>query len=290
MLGPDDLIAAARRHGLELSLDSVDESGLDFLVAHGRDAAGTRWVVRSPRRPDVAAAAEREARVLSLVKGRIGVAVPDWKIHTAELIAYPRLDGTPAVTLDTGAPVWNFVDPAAPSERFLDTSARVLAALQSLDAFGIDTQPDVREHIRQRLDTVRATLQPTAALWARWQRWLDGDTWPTHVALVHGDLHPGHLLLGEDGAIVGILDWTEATVSDPAIDLAMWAGAFGRPALERLVTRFAAHGGRTWPALVDHAMERWSVFPALIAAWAVEHDNEDALAFARGLLAQADGA
>lgn len=65
----------------------------------------------------------------------------------------------------------------------------------------------------------------------------------------------------------------------------MWAGAFGRPALEQLVERFAAHGGHTWPAIVEHAMERWSVFPALIAAWAVEHDNADALAFARGLLA-----
>lgn len=37
-------------------------------------------------------------------------------------------------------------------------------------------------------------LQPPAPVWSRWQRWLADDAlWPEHVALVHDDLHPGHL-------------------------------------------------------------------------------------------------
>ncbi len=67
-----ELLALAHRHGLELVADgaTLDTMGLDFLVAHARDAAGTRWIVRTPRRPDVAASARHEARVLSLVADR----------------------------------------------------------------------------------------------------------------------------------------------------------------------------------------------------------------------------
>lgn len=48
----------------------------------------------------------------------------------------------------------------------------------------------------------------------------------TPTTLVHGDLGPGHVLC-EDGRISGIIDWSDARVSDPALDLA-WA-LYGAP-------------------------------------------------------------
>ena len=122
-------------------------------------------------------------------------------------------------------------------------------------------------------------------MWARWQRWLHNDAlWPTHTALAHADLHPGHLLLADDARVIGVLDWTEARVDDPAIDLAMFHGCFGRDVSGRLVERFAAVGGTTWPGMVEHAGERWAAWAVAGAEWALRVGNADVLAHARAHL------
>ncbi|WAS90280.1 hypothetical protein [Nannocystis punicea] len=41
------------------------------------------------------------------------------------------------------------------------------------------------------MTATREALEPSPRMWARWPRWLHADAlWPTHTALVHGDLHP----------------------------------------------------------------------------------------------------
>ena len=293
-----DLLAAAARQGLHVTTDQADfdRSGLDFLVVHACDAHGVPWIVRTPRRAELLATMRTEARVLALVAPRLPVAVPEWRIYADDVIAYPRLEGVPAVSFDPASgPTWHRLDPAAPGEAFVDGYAAVLAALQAIEplvavAAGTPTRTiaEVRSHLRRAADETRAVLAPGAAVWARWQRWLDDDAgWPAHVALVHGDLHPGHMLLDEAGRLTGVLDWTEAQVTDPSIDLAMYFGCFGRAALETLVARFERRGGRTWPGLVEHAAVRWSIFPALAAEWALRTGNDGALEFARTQLAQA---
>lgn len=293
----DQLLAAARREGLELDAEGAtfDTMGLDFVVAHARDRSGTPWIVRSPRRPDVRDAARHEARVLAAVAPAlqaVGVAVPVWRVHADDVIAYARIAGTPAVTMPEGAPTWNIIDPAAPSEVFVDSFARALATMQTLPddrAAGIrrTSIADERAALAKTLETARPLLEPKEAVWTRWQRWLEDDSsWPAHVALVHGDLHPGHMLLDDTGHLVGILDWTEARITDPSIDFAMFHMGFGRAALESLIARYAAHGGRTWPRMAEHAIERSAVFPALGAEWAARTGNEAALAFSRAKLAE----
>lgn len=290
-----DLLEAARLHGLRLTSDRADfdTSGLDFLVVHARDEEGAPWIVRTPRRPDVLEASRVEARVLELVRPRLPVAAPDWRVFSSDVIAYPRLAGTPAVTIDVArGPTWNIIDPKALPDAFLDSMAGALAGLQSIGpeeakSAGIPakTIPEVRGSIRVAMEGTRGALSPSEAVRRRWTAWLEqSDTWPDHVALVHGDLHPGHMLLGEDGRLAGILDWTEAQVTDPSVDFAMFFGCFGRPALEALVARFESAGGRTWPGLVDHAVERWAIFPALAAEWALRVGNEAALEHARSYL------
>ncbi|HVK76644.1 MAG TPA: macrolide 2'-phosphotransferase [Kofleriaceae bacterium] len=291
----DALLAAARAAGLDLTTTAteLDTTGLDFLVVHAHDAAGVPWIVRTPRRPDVVVAAAREARVLALVAPRLPVAVPDWRVHTDDVIAYPRLPGTPAVTIDAaGGPTWNLIDPAAPSDAFLDGFAAAVAALAAIPTADaaqagvpVHTIADTRAAFARAADATRAALAPSDATWARWQRWLADDaSWPTHAALVHGDLHPGHLLLDDGGRLTGVLDWTEAHIGDPSIDLAMFVGCFGRPALERLLPRLVARGLPTWPRLVDHCVERWHAFPVLGAEWALRTGNDAVLAHARSHL------
>ncbi|WAS90279.1 phosphotransferase [Nannocystis punicea] len=87
-----------------------------------------------------------------------------------------------------------------------------------------------------------------------------------------------------------VLDWTAARVDDPSIDLALLLGGFGRDALVRLIERFAAAGGTTWPGLVEHAAERWAAFAVLSAEWALRIGHTEAMAHARAHLATVESA
>ena len=150
-------------------------------------------------------------------------------------------------------------------------------ALDSLDAIS-----EERADCARIVQRSRELLDPPVALLTRWQRWIEDDAmWPAHTALSHGDLHPGHLLLDESGAICGILDWTEARVGDPGIDLAMMFRCFGRDALDVIVDSFVANGATTWPRVIDHAIERAAVFPAAAADWAARTNNDAILAYAK---------
>lgn len=295
-LTPPDLLRAASEQGLALTCERAefDRSGLDFLVLHAHDTAGSPWIVRTPRRASVLEAARVEARVLALVAGYLPVAVPEWRVFSDEVIAYPRLAGVPAVTMDPGAgPSWNIIDPTAPCGAFIDSFAAALHALSSIPAeavasAGIPRQSiaEARAELLELLQSTREALQPSPAVWARWQGWARNDAlWPDSVALVHGDLHPGHLLLDDAGQLTGILDWTEAKQTDPSLDLAMFFGCFGQASLERLLCRLERCGARTWPGLIEHVKERWAAFPVVVADWALRSDNPEVLAHARAQLA-----
>lgn len=288
------LLGRAAEFGLALTATQAefDATGLDFLVVHAIDAAGTPWIVRTPRRAEVTAAMAIEARVLALVKPRLPVAVPDWQVHADDIVAYPRIEGTPAVTIGADGFQWN-MDAKDPPTTFVDAYGRTLAALQAVPieearAAGVPvrTLAEVRASLARAVAATREVLAPSEAVWDRWQRWLADETgWPEHVAMGHGDLHPGHMLLGAESTLVGVLDWTEACVTDPAIDLALFYGCFGRAALERVLAPFVRAGGQIWPGVVEHAAERWAVSPATAAEWALRTNNPAVLEHARGHLA-----
>ncbi|MDN5661218.1 MAG: aminoglycoside phosphotransferase, partial [Brevibacterium aurantiacum] len=77
----------AQDHGLDIVPETiaVNEIGLDFQVAIAEAVDGQSWVLRIPRRPDVTDRAAVEGRFLSAIAPHLSVAVPDWRVHTAEL-------------------------------------------------------------------------------------------------------------------------------------------------------------------------------------------------------------
>ena len=275
------LLGLARSHGLDLETTAtdLDDTGLDFAVLHAHDDEGTAWILRAPRRPEVFASTQIEKRALDVVRPFLKPSVPDFVVHTETLVAYPKLEGVVAMSL------W----PATPTPTFLASYAELQLAFQriprsALEAGGVPlrTVAADRELHAKAMHETRAALEPSAALWRRWQRWLEDDaSWPRELALGHGDLHPGHLLLGPTGAIWGILDWTEVAVADPSVDLALFYGCYGADAFDTVLDALTTGGGLVWPQLRAHAIERWTAFPALGAAWALRTGNATALEFSR---------
>ena len=275
----DDLLRAAGEAGLRLDPDTaiLDESGADFLVAHGRDEEGAPWIVRAPRRADVMARAAGERKALELLRRRLPVAVPDWRIATATIIAYPRLAGHPAAVVDpaAGGYVWRF-DPTNPPAAFTSSLAATLAALHRVDpaeaaaaGLRVRTPADIRAERAEEMERAREILEIPDALWARWHRWLGDDgCWPRAAAVVHGDLHPPHILVDEAHRVVGLLDWTEAHVADPAMDFTLQFGSMGATALDALLEGYQRAGGVIGPGMRQHVVESWLAYPATIASFA----------------------
>jgi macrolide phosphotransferase len=120
------------------------------------------------------------------------------------------------------------------------------------------------------MDRSREVLDVPDSVWRRWQTWLaDGTYWPDHSALIHGDLHPAHILVDGGHRVTGLLDWTEAHVADPATDFTLQFATMGHGPLAALLDRYEAAGGRVWARMRGHIAETWSAYPAVVAAFAL---------------------
>ena len=276
-LGADGVCALAARYGLVLEPETVrfNEAGLDYRVAIAT-ASGSpeQWVLRIPRRPDVAANQEREQTILDFVRLRLPAAVPDWRIQTADLIAYPLLPGSPGLTVGPeNQPDWHF-DPS--SKPYLRSLAKLIATLHSMDAdaaatAGIPAEtPDaVREHWADGLRKVEAEFQIAPDLLAGWHRWLDDDRlWPVRTVLTHGELYPAHLLLDDGDRIVSVLDWTTAKVSDPALEF-MYVQLISPDSLPDVAAAYQKATGVSEPFLVERCAALVAAGPLNYALYAL---------------------
>ncbi|MFF8827881.1 macrolide 2'-phosphotransferase [Streptomyces sp. NPDC015131] len=249
----------------------ADDSGWDFRVTHVRDTAGRHWILREPRRPEASAQLAVEDAVLRAVRDRVAVAVPDWRLYTPDLVAYPRLPGEPAGGEDPDTLVYGWsTDPLAHPAGYLEPLARCLAAVHAtpLDGSWLPgahpaTPGEVRARVAAKLARARAELDLPAAASGHWLRWLDDDRlWPDRLVLIHGDVHPGHTLVapGPSGAPVlsGLLDWANAGAGDPAADFVDMLYAGGTELLDRLLDAYRAAGGEVRPGMREHVLARAS--------------------------------
>ncbi len=281
----------AARHGLKLEGPlSVNELGLDYRIVTGADVGGTRWVLRIPRRDDMQQKVEAEARILGLLRRQLPFAVPDWRIATAELIAYPMLTDSTALIVTPGEePKWVI---SQTSEAFALSFAKALAALHAVpveDAraagMTVRTPAESRSKAAADIDRVRRELPVSEALLARWQRWLDDDgLWPEWCAVIHGDLYVGHVLVDAEERVTGMIDWSEARVDDPAIDMVSHLMVFGEAGLQKLLRDYEAAGGRLWPRIAEQVAERMAAYPVGYAIFALETGDAGHLAAAKAQL------
>ncbi|WP_103997489.1 macrolide 2'-phosphotransferase [Paenibacillus sp. UNC499MF] len=286
----------AVKYNLKLDLSQsmeLNDSGLDFLAASARTTDGAAWMLRIPRRPDVIQSAVYEAKVLELVSRKLPVAVPGWQINRPDFIAYRKLPGTPAATIDTTAMAYKWhIDPEALSSEFVQSLAAAIAALHRINGRTAEQAGllaveagDLRAGASARMEVVRQAYGVSEELWERWQAWLaDASYWPQHTSLIHGDLHPGHILVDENERVCGLLDWTEAECGDPAADFSAFYTVFGEEALSRLLEEYEKAGGRVWPRMKEHIVQFQVAYPVSIALFALKSGLEQYADMAREAL------
>lgn len=93
----------------------------------------------------------------------------------------------------------------------------------------------------------RERYPQAAALRAVWAQARATKAWDGPPMIVHGDLHPGNVLLTDDGSLAGVIDFGDVGAGDPAVDLAVGWLMFDAGARHRLMDAFGpAVDGDTW--------------------------------------------
>ncbi|MEU2435810.1 aminoglycoside phosphotransferase family protein [Streptomyces rubradiris] len=208
---------------------------------------GDRYVLRLAPDREASTRRRRELRLRDLVRPHLPVAVPVGVAHG---------DWAPglAYTLDTRVPggTADEHDVSAVGEADL---AGLLGGLRAVparqaEALGVPrTAPRSLEALRRM--AVHAAERLAAADEfdaARLHQFSPANAaqlaaQPAAAVLIHHGLTGAHVVVGADGRVRGVLDWTRAALGDPAEDIAGLAAAVGSPAAVRAAT-LAGYGAR----------------------------------------------
>lgn len=269
-------------HGLKITDDiQLNDMGIDFQVGIASDINGQQWVLRVPRRSNMAEQIEEEKQLLILVKEYLSVEVPDWSISTQELVAYPLLKNKPALTFDgtTHEVTWN-MDKSSPN--YVPSLAKVLVELHSIPEskareknLKIKTTTDLRQEIEDQLRLVKSEIGISDDLEIRYKAWLDRDSlWPDFTRFIHGDLYAGHILTTKDNKVSGIIDWTTAHIGDPAMDFSGHLNVFGEESLKQLIDEYENLGGTIWNKIFEQTIERAAATALAYGFFAVETQSD----------------
>ncbi|WP_261129776.1 macrolide 2'-phosphotransferase [Bacillus sp. Marseille-Q3570] len=290
-----EILTLAENHGLHLRPETlkINESGMDFRVGFAEDENGQSWVLRKPRRPDVLKRAEYEGRALGLLKKELRVAVPDWQVNSKDLIAYPRVVGTPLAVIDLEIMnyVWH-VEPESIKDVYVRSLAEVMADLHRVDKIQADeagievlSPSEARNSMLEKMERTKREIGVSEELWVRWQKWIEEDSyWPEHSTLIHGDLHPAHILIDDAQQVTGLLDWTEVKVTDPATDFIVHYMIFEQSGTETLLKHYENAGGRVWPRMIEHIIEHQAAYPVSVAMFALQTGEVGHMEMARNAL------
>lgn len=189
-------------------------------------------------------------------------------VHGRAVTVWPLVDGQ-----------WVDVDDSGQVAEAATLLARVHRALA-------DHRPPPRPRpgfLEIGLDGTPSTELPDPDL----DRWLAEFTRTARAQPLHGDYSEANLL-AHDGHITALLDWDEAIVGPPEVELASaaleFADEFGQDptAARRFVTNYHAAGGTasflddlTRTQLMRHRLRREAAYFTLAAARGVEHDADD---------------
>ena len=224
---------------------------------------GEPVVLRVVRRSSAVPLQGRELAVLrhlADVHEQLPMRIPTPLATTDHATLVPWIPGRTAAEVDEGTRVG-----------VAGSVARMLARVHSLPAPRVDPNPVRGVPLATRTEAfagdlersgVAATIRRRAQ--SAWNRGLGAATWDRPALLMHGDPHPGNVVVPPAGAgrEAALIDWGDATIGDPASDL----GALLLHDPSDSVLR-AYRAEATWVGVADEAC--WSALVDRSRAWGV---------------------
>lgn len=214
---------APRRSGVEVT-----------ALAHGWDnflfRLGDDWLARFPRRQAAVALLHNEVRWLPGLAPRLPLQIPVPTLVGEPGEGYPWpwtivpwIDGVPLAA----GPDLDPARAAADLGTFLRALHRVAPEDAPPNPFRGVALQERDQAVRTRLGTLEAVIDGEAAT-ACWEDALQARRHEGPPVWLHGDLHPGNLIVADD-RISGVVDFGDITSGDPATDLsALWTVLDGR--------------------------------------------------------------
>jgi aminoglycoside phosphotransferase (APT) family kinase protein len=245
-----DYAAILRERVPSLRLERVVpiETGWDSAVVE----VDGEWIFRFPRRAEVVEWLRHEATLLPELVPGLPAPIPEFELVVFEEVAfvgYRKLAGDPlahgAGSAALGARLGEFLSAL---HRFPVGRARELT--------GRDGPTERQATIERFREAVLPFLEDGEH--RRGEALLDSvGAARFEPSLVHGDLGPEHVLHRDD-ELTGVLDWSDARVDDPAIDLAWTLHGTSAPFAEALLRSYVrADEGVSERALVFHRLGPW---------------------------------
>jgi aminoglycoside phosphotransferase (APT) family kinase protein len=192
-------------------------------------------ILRFARTAEVAQAHRGEAALLPLLARTVSFRVPEpdffgtWGAAST-LMGYPLIEGRQFTSADD----W----------RSLASGLRELHAvpvgLAKAALGGTGTVAEWRASYEElRIERVLPALDAAVAdrLTSSYADFLAGN-WDFQPVLVHRDLASEHILVDDAGTLVGLIDFEDATIGDPAIDFAGLLTVLGHDRTEELITEY----------------------------------------------------
>lgn len=209
-----------------------------------------RWIDRTPRRADVLDRLLAETRLMPRLAPELPLDVPlAARIgDDPAVFRHPIVEGDPvsdAPTRSNGVRLGEFLrtlhdlDPAIADGTGIPDPQQAAGELgRTLARFRSGVLPRVPDELRA----------PAIELLAR--------AGGPHTRIVHGDLGPAHVRC-TGGAVSGVIDWTDAHVGDPAVDLAWALYGGGEAFADGVAQAYAPSAAERARALDWHRLGPW---------------------------------
>ncbi len=216
---------------LEIGQFEINDDGLvnDVVIVN------EKYVFRFAKRKEWAKTLEVENQILDLIRGKVGVDVPEPVYSDETCVVYPFLAGQPLLLETIMA-----LDEST-QMRIAQDLGKFLYGLHTTDISQTDEElpstlaPVKRERWLDIYRRVKETVYPL--LWKHQIEWAehlfdsmlgDSQSFEYNPTLIHGDLRPYHILINaQKGEITGVIDFGVAGVGDPASDFGTLINTYG---------------------------------------------------------------
>ena len=262
MFGRQDLASlAAALPGARLDRAVPIGQGWGTAAYRVPDPAGD-WVVRLPLpRADWAVPGlEREARLLPQLEGWFETETPEG----ARPIRAD--DGSLVAVVHRYLPGRALRASAVPRRRRRQLASQIGGFLSRLHSLPVERArsagvPDLdlwEDHYVELIERAQRHLGPAGRRWLSGQAEAfaaSGGTRAVTRTLIHGDISGDHLLLDGDSQLAGVIDFGDAMVADPALDLAGILNGMGGRFLEHVLASYERPLDRDVPRRIRFYIE-----------------------------------